>query len=67
MDNRNVFLVIMMMVLGQYRAVLFDTWWYWVSKRRYWLVLGGNGSALGSTDCYLVVLGHQRVLLVDTL
>ena len=22
----------------------YDIWWYWVSRRRYWLVLGGSGS-----------------------
>ena len=22
----------------------YDIWWYWVSRRRYWLVLGGTGS-----------------------
>ena len=33
-----------MMVLGQYRAVMADIWWYWVSMGRYWywyqLILG---------------------------
>ena len=27
-----------MMVLGQYKAVLANIWWCWVSMRRYWLV-----------------------------
>ena len=38
-----------MMVLGQYRAVLVGTWWYWVSRGRYWSVLGGTGSEEGNT------------------
>ena len=31
-----------MMVLGQYSIaqVMVDAWWYWVSRVRYWLVLG---------------------------
>ena len=33
-----------LMVLGQKEAALVGTWWYWVSRRRYWLVLGGTGS-----------------------
>ena len=28
-----------MMVLGKYRAIMADIWWYWVSMGRYWLVL----------------------------
>ena len=32
-----------MMVLGHYKAALVGTWWYWVSKGRFWLVLGGTG------------------------
>ena len=47
-----------MMVLGQDRLVLVDTWWYWVSMEQYWLILGGIGSVEGSTDWYLVVLGQ---------
>ena len=55
----------------QYRLVLVDTWWYWVSMKRYWLiydgtgsvegawlVLGGTGSVGGGTGWYLVVLGQ---------
>ena len=37
------------MELGQYRAVLVDTLWYWVSIGRYWLVLGGTGSVEDGT------------------
>ena len=32
------------MVLGQYGVVLVGTWWYWVSRGRYWLVHGATGS-----------------------
>ena len=47
-------LVLGLVVLGQYRAVLVimgqdgavlaGTWWYLVSMGHYWLVLGGTGS-----------------------
>ena len=33
-----------LVVLGQNWAVLFGTWWYWVSITRYCLVLSGIGS-----------------------
>ena len=33
-----------MMVLDQKRAVLDGIWWYWVSMRQYWLVLGDTWS-----------------------
>ena len=39
----------------QYRLVLVDTWWYWVSKERYSLIYHGNGLVEGR---YLVVLGQ---------
>ena len=46
-----------MIVLGQYGAELDDTWWYWVSMVRYWLVLGQynwelelSGTGLGVGD-----------------
>ena len=32
-------------VLGQYKAILSGTWWYWVSKNWHCLVLHGTGSA----------------------
>ena len=38
-----------MMVLGQDRLVLVDTWWYWVSMERYWLIYDGTGSLEGVT------------------
>ena len=31
-----------MMVLGQYRAILIDTWWYWVSINWCCLVTGNK-------------------------
>ena len=33
-----------MTVLGQYRAVLVSTCWYWVSRSPYWSIVGGAGS-----------------------
>ena len=47
-----------MMVLGQDRSVLIDTWSYLVSRERYWLIYDGTGSVKGGTDWYLVVLGQ---------
>ena len=55
-----------LVVLGQYRSVLIDTWWYWVNMERYWLIYDGTGSAEGSTVRYLVVLGQKKAILVDT-
>ena len=55
-----------LMVLGQWKAVLVGTWWYWVSMERYWLVLDGTGSVEGGTGWYLVVLGQYGAVLVDT-
>ena len=46
------------MVLGQYRAVLVNTWWYWVTMEWYWLIYDGTGSVWGDTCWYLVVLGQ---------
>ena len=34
---------------------------------RYWLVLDDTGSVEGGSGWYLVVLGHYRVVLVETL
>ena len=45
-------------VTGSVRALLVDTWWYWVTMGRYWLVFGGTGSVEGGTGWYLVVLGE---------
>ena len=50
----------------QYRLVLVDTWWYWVSKKRYWLIYDGTGSVECGSGWYLVVLGRYRSLLIDT-
>ena len=47
-----------MSVLGQYRAALVDTWWYWVSMEWYWLLYDGAGSVEGGSMWYLVVLGQ---------
>ena len=55
-----------MMVVGQYRSVLIDTWWYWVSMEWYRLIYDGTGSVEGGTGQYLVVLGQQNAILVDT-
>ena len=54
-----------MMVLGQYRSVLIDTWWYWVNMERYWLRYKGTGSVESSTGRYLVELGQKKGILVD--
>ena len=44
------------MVLGQYRAVLVGTWWFWVSKGCYWLIYDGTGSVyVGKGRKYLGV------------
>ena len=55
-----------MMVLGQYRLVLIDTWWHRVSMERYWLIYDGTGSVDGGTRRYLMVLGQKKAVLVDT-
>ena len=47
-----------MMVLGQYRAVLCQYGAVLVGSWCYWSVLGG-------TVWYLVILGQNRMLLVD--
>ena len=54
-----------MMVLGQKKAVLVSTCWYWVSMKWYWLIYDGSGSVEGGTGYYLVVLGQCRMILVD--
>ena len=48
-----------MMVLGQYRSLLIDTWWYW-------FIYDGTGSVDAGTGRYLVVLGQKKAILVDT-
>ena len=55
-----------MMVLGQYRSVLVDTLWYWVSIERYWLIYDGTGSVWVNTCWYLVVLDQYMAVMVDT-
>ena len=41
-----------MVVLGQYRSVLNDTWWCW-------LIYDGTGSVEGGTGRYLVEFGDS--------
>ena len=55
-----------MMVLGQYRVVMVDTWWFWVSMEWYWLIYDGTGSVDGGNGWYLVVLGQHGVVLIGT-
>ena len=55
-----------LVALGQYMAVIVDTWWHWVSRRRYWLIHDGTGSVWGDTCWYLVVLDQCRAVMVDT-
>ena len=50
----------------QNRLVLVDTWWYWVSMEWYWLIYDGTGSVEGGSGWYLVVLGQQKAVLVNT-
>ena len=38
-----------LVVLGQYDAVLVDTWWYWDSIGRYWLIYNSTGSVWSRT------------------
>ena len=38
-----------LVAVDQYKSVMFDARWYWVSIGRYWLVLGGTGSVEGGT------------------
>ena len=54
-----------MMVLGQQKAVPVGTWWYWVRRRRYWLIHDGTGSVWGSTCWNLVVLDQYKAVMVD--
>ena len=49
--------------MDQYKAVMVDPGWYWVSIWPYCLVLGGTGSVEGGTGFYLVVLGHGAELV----
>ena len=47
-----------LVVLGQYRSVLVDTWWYWVSMEWYLLIYDGTGSIEDVSIWYLVVLSQ---------
>ena len=42
----------------------YDIRWYWVSRSRYWLVLGGTGSVWGGNGWYLVLLGQFNLVLL---
>ena len=55
-----------LVVLGQYGAVLVDRLWYMVSRRQYWIVVGGVGSdtVWSGTDWDLVVLGQYNLVLL---
>ena len=48
-----------LIVLGRLRAVLFVTWWYWVSIGWYWSVLGDTGSNQGGTGCQCDMLSEN--------
>ena len=50
----------------QYRLVLVDTLWHWVSIERYWLIYDGTGSVWVNTCWYLVVLDQYMEVMVDT-
>ena len=54
-----------MMVLGQQKAVPVGTWWYWVRRRRYWLIHDGTGSVWGSTCWYMVAMDQYKAVMVD--
>ena len=51
-----------MMLLGQYRAVLFGTWWFWVSIGLYWLMYDGAGSVQGVTF-FLLKSNHWSLFM----
>ena len=42
----------------QYRLVLVDTRWYWVSTEWYWLIYDGTALVEGGRGWYLVALGQ---------
>ena len=48
-----------LIALGQYRAALVVTWWYWVSIGWYWSVLGHTGSEQGATGCQCDMLSEN--------
>ena len=48
-------------VLGQYKAILSGTWWYWVSKNWHCLVLHGTGSAEGLYACIVYILEKVEI------
>ena len=50
----------------QYRLVLVDTLWYWISMKWYWLIYDGTVSVEGGSGWYLVVLNQYMAVMVDT-
>ena len=46
-----------LVVLDQQRTVMVDTQWYWVSRGRYWMVLGDTGSVEGGKGRKYLVSG----------
>ena len=48
--------------MGQYRAVLAGTWWYWVSMGQYWLVLGVTGSVWDGTGWFMVLVMVEELV-----
>ena len=40
----------------EYMFLLVDTWWYWVTMKRYWLIYDGTGSVEGGSGWCLVVM-----------
>ena len=43
----------------------YDICWYWVSRRRYWLVFGGTVSVWNGTGWYLVLVGQYNLVLLS--
>ena len=54
-----------MMVLGQYRSVLVDTLWHWISIERYWIIYDGTGPVWVNTCWYLVEMDQYMLVMVD--
>ena len=54
---------------GSVRALLVDTWWYWGTMGRYWLVFGVTGSVralLVDTWWYWVTMGRYWLVFGGT-
>ena len=50
---------------GSEKDKIVGTWWYWVSKTRYWLIHDGTGSVWGSTCWYMVAMDQYKAVMVD--